>query len=271
MSDDLDPTIIFRTLTVQIPTAVAQKLNETHDGDLEDAVLTAIKLYHGMGAPAYTSLQTLAKQLGTSVPKTMRTAIAELQNHAQRMAAPPTIGRPKINTDRDTAIYLRIIEGETYAAVARAFGVSLVRVGQIVAQQRAMRGISPKANTVKRNEDILQRLRDGQTRQEVAAALGVSRSVVDNLVAMERAKEYTPKVQPTPQVETQIAPQLEKQLETQEVLTLKQPEALDEGLPAKPRFVIPSLEAVKAKAAQFGPDDGLTAIERDVFDPEFGF
>jgi DNA-binding CsgD family transcriptional regulator len=187
---------------------------------------------------------------------------AGLKTHADKLAAPPTLGRPKINVERDTAIYLRIIEGESYAAVARSFGVSLVRVGQIVAQQRAMRGISPKANTAKRNEEIIRRLSNGETRQEVAAAHGVSRSVVDNLVAMERAKEYTPKVEP---------------VQVQEVLTLKvSAEVLAEAAntqpeqptsPPKPRYVMPGLNP----SATTATPDTRTALERDVFDPEFGF
>ncbi|MFM7012504.1 MAG: hypothetical protein ACKO0Z_24775, partial [Betaproteobacteria bacterium] len=266
MTQTLDSTVPTREIVLRIPTAAAQKMAETFEGTLEDAALAGLKLIHGMGMPAYTSLQELAKARETSVPKTLRAAIEGLREQASAdtntQGHPNTpkrasAGRPTINDTRDNAIYLRVTEGATYAEVAGAFGISLVRVGQIMAMQRAMRGINVKADTVKRNEDILRRLSAGESRQEVAASYGISRSVVDNLVSTKLATAYAAPVQ-TPE---------------DKPLTLKVPEALAEGEapteqaePKKPRFVMPSLEAIKAARAAHELDP-RTPIERDTFDP----
>lgn len=213
----------MRSVTIQVPDSVAQKMAETYDGTLEDAALAGLRLIHGMGTPSYTTLQSLAKQLGTSVPKTLRTAIAELQAHADRLAAPPRVGRPRINEERDASLFGRVSRGATYAEVADAFGLSIVRVGQIMAQQRAMRGIRGR-------------------------------------------KAGTPQAKPAPTPAPEVlslkvpAPDTPTQPETP-----AQPAQPD--TPAEPpRYVLPGL-----KTRNDEPSDGLTAIERDVVDPEFGF
>jgi len=268
MTIETPETPQMRSITVEIPTIIAQKMAETFEGTLEDATLTGLKLLHGMGMPAYNKLQALAKQREMSVPKALRAAIDVMETAVLNGKAPVSgaIGRPKINEARDIAIFNQIASGHTYAEVAAAFHVSLVRVGQIVAQQRAMRGINPQTELLKRNEEILRRVNAGESRMDVAASLNVSRSVVDYLITQSRATQPRPtRVLPTLPVETKPA----------EVLSLNISEASAEGepptpetppTPAKPRYVMPGLTPRSTK-----PDDGLTAIERDVFDPEFGF
>ena len=131
-----------RQITIEIPSAVAQKMAENYDGTLEEATLAGLKLIHGMGMPAYTKLHALAKHFDTSVPKALRTAINLMANDAEKIApAPAKIGRPRINEERDTSVYLQVTQGSTYAETANTFNLSLVRVGQIMAQQRALRGV----------------------------------------------------------------------------------------------------------------------------------
>lgn len=240
----------MRAITIEIPVVVAHKMAETFEGTLEDAALAGLRLLHGMGLPAYTTLQALAKQREISVPKAMRAAVDALSD-AVIKGKPGVAGRPKINEARDVAIYNNVTNGNTYAEVSAAFGISLVRVGQIVAQQRAMRGIVPRAATEARNVEILRRVEAGESRHDVATSYGITRGVVDNVVAVHRAAN--PK--PIPEMPAKVQP------EAPEVLTLKEP--------AEPRYVMPALEALKAKPAE--PVDTRTAKERDVFDPEFGF
>jgi hypothetical protein len=133
----------MRQITINVPTAVAQKLTEWHDGTLEDAALTALRLYHGIGPTTHAQLLQAAQTLSTSPIKTLRTAIELIAAQASKIKTVPNPkGRPVTNQERDTAIFLRIKEGATQAEVAHAFGISLVRVGQIMAQQRALRGIN---------------------------------------------------------------------------------------------------------------------------------
>lgn len=142
-SNPIDSTPLLRTVTIELPTAVAQKLSEWHEGTLEDAALTAVKLYHGMGREAYAALIELAQLNNTTQAKALRSAITHATTATQQ-ATPGTPGRPKINGQRDAAIFKAINAGGTYARVADDFGLSLVRVGQIVATQRAIRGDAPK-------------------------------------------------------------------------------------------------------------------------------
>lgn len=246
----------MRSITIEIPVVVAQKMAETFEGTLEDATLQGLRLLHGMGMPAYTTLQALAKQREISVPKAMRAAIEALSD-AVTKGKPGVAGRPKINEARDVAIYNNVTSGHTYAEVSSAFGLSLVRVGQIVAQQRAMRGIAPRAAIAVRNEEILRRVEAGESRHDVATSYGITRGVVDNVVAIHRAAN--PK--PIPEMPAKVqAPAPEPK-----VLSL------EDSAEAKPRYVMPALEALKAQQANQPPADTRTAKERDVFDPEFGF
>lgn len=263
MTTEASETPQMRSITIEIPVVVAQKMAETFEGTLEDATLTGLRLLHGMGMPAYTKLQAIAKQRELSVYKAMREAVNALGT-AITTGKPGSgaIGRPKINEARDMAIYNQVSTGHTYAEVSAAFSVSLVRVGQIVAQQRAMRGINPREELLKRNTEILRRLAEGESRMAMAAAFNVSRSVVDYLVSQSEASQPLPsRVLPTIEKPAKVEAQ---NVANQEVLTLKEPTE-----PAKPRYVMPALEALKAKQAE--PVDTRTAKERDVFDPEFGF
>ena len=254
----------MRSITIEIPVVVAQKMAETFEGTLEDATLQGLRLLHGMGIPAYTKLQALAKQREISVPKAMRAAVDALAEGIIK-GKPGVAGSPKINEARDVAIYNNVVNGNTYAEVSASFGISLVRVGQIVAQQRAMRGITPRTDVITRNAEILRRVEAGESRHDVATSYGVTRGVVDNLMAMHRAAN--PK--PIPEMPAKVQPEEPK------VLSLKASEAVAEDgeptTPAKPRYVMPSLEALKAQQANQLPVDTRTAIERNVFDPEFGF
>ena len=258
----------MRSITIEIPTIIAQKMAETFDGTLEDATLTGLRLIHGMGTPTYTKLQVLAKQREISLAKAIREAIGLLESHITnpRSGANP-IGRPKVNEARDAAIYTQVNNGHTYAEVSAAFQLSLVRVGQIVAQQRAMRGVVPRADLAVRNADILRRVEAGESRHDVAASHGITRGVVDNIMAMHLAKN--PKAIPV--MPAKPNPHAEPQPETFKVKTPdEQPsEAQADEQPKEPRYVMPSLAALKAKQAE--PVDTRTAKERDVYDPEFGF
>jgi hypothetical protein len=144
MTTDTNP---MRQVTITVPHAVAQKLTEWHDGTLEDAALTALRLYHGIGQTTYAQLLQAAQTLSSSPIKTLRTAIELLAEQANKVKTIPNPkGRPVTNQERDTAIFLRVTEGATQAEVAHAFNISLVRVGQIMAQQRALRGINASRN-----------------------------------------------------------------------------------------------------------------------------
>jgi hypothetical protein len=169
-----------RTVTIEVPTAVAQKLAEWHEGTIEHAALTALRLYHGIGPTSHAQLLQAAAALDTSPSKALRTAIGILSDQSTKLKPSAARGRPITNQERDTAIFLRAKEGETHATIGRAFNLSLVRVGQILAHQRAMRGITPsRVNHTRSSTPTVwpttaeehQNLADYRERSDLSAAL----------------------------------------------------------------------------------------------------
>lgn len=138
-------TDAMRSITIEIPTPVAHKLNETFEGTLEDATRAGLKLINGMGPAAYATLNALAAQLETTPAKVLRAAIEKMADYAATMNMTATnVGRPKINTQRDIEVYERLKSGLTQVQVAAEFSLSVVRVGQIAAQQRHLNGDAPR-------------------------------------------------------------------------------------------------------------------------------
>ena len=138
-------TDAMRSITIEIPTPVAHKINETFEGTLEDATRAGLKLINGIGPAAYNTLQALATQLDTTPAKVLRAAIQKMADHAATMNMTATnVGRPKINTQRDAEVYERLKAGLTHVQVAAEFSLSVVRVGQIAAQQRHINGDAPR-------------------------------------------------------------------------------------------------------------------------------
>lgn len=136
----------MRSVTISIPTAIANKLNETFEGTLEDATLAGLKLLNGMGPVSYGELLLLAKQTETSPAKILRSAIKHFAEETTRLQPPTKLsaGRPKINEARDAKLYARIKSGITQAQVAAEFNLSIVRVGQIAARHRLIHGDAPR-------------------------------------------------------------------------------------------------------------------------------
>ena len=233
-----DPTI---TIELTIPAAAAHKLSESFEGTLADAALTALKLYHGLGAPARATLQTLSEQHNTTPAKTLRMALDHFQKDTARLrlgSAPA--GRPVVNQDRDAEIYARIKTGFTHAAVAAEFDISLVRVGQIVARQRAMRNepTRPKKLLPLPRHNLSLEVDQGATIPSVAAKYGMTVDAVRLMYAKYRG--FLPAA-PTKldcvnaairadQDETPEAP-------VQEVLSLKTPEELTTAAPTQPKVL----------------------------------
>lgn len=145
----------LRRISIEIPDSAAAKLVEWHEGTLEEAATLGLRLYSGMGKPAFDALTGLARSNQTTIVKALREAIMHASDTANAPKTQPTIGRPRINQDRDAAIFAAIGNGKTYAQTADLFNISVVRIGQIVAQERVRRGIPSReyrpSTAVKRN------------------------------------------------------------------------------------------------------------------------
>jgi transposase len=292
MTSELAAAPQMRPITIEIPLVVAQKMAEGYEGTLEDAALAGLKLIHGMGMPAYTKLRALAKHFETTVPRTLRTAIMTLAADAEKVApALPKIGRPKINEERDTAVYLQVSQGATYAETANAFGLSLVRIGQIMAQQRAMRGMhnrrtaplttwpttpaeahDAEAYTSRTaRADMFLEMGSGMGAAEAATKYGVTEHQAQAgfdayraaLPEGARATKGDKARACFAGLHAMEAPAQPHTPEDQKDLSLNLSEE------SRPRYVMPSLAARQAQQAE--PVDTRTAVERNEVDPEFGF
>jgi hypothetical protein len=291
----------MRSITVEIPAVVAQKLTEWHEGTLEHATILALKLYSGIGKEGYSSLQSLAHAADTTTTKALREAIFHAQRTFNAPATPPTIGRPKVNTERDAAIYAAVTQqGKTYSQAAILFNLSLVRVGQIIAQERAARGETGrqfKANVqahkthtaTPKPEPKVETPEEAQARAKRKAAAAISGAMMDMLEGMSvatAAEKYQLDADRTHAAyvaySALVSASSTKAEKASAIFTAftaydeygqptppKDPEVLSLEVPEKPRYVMPALEALKAQQAE--PVDTRTAAERDVFDPEFGF
>ena len=250
----------MRSITIDVPPAVAQKLSEWHEGTLEDAVLTALRLYHGMGAQAYAQLRALAQTRETTTAKALRGAIERAAAEANAPAKPNALGRPVTNQSRDASIYATIKQGNTYAQTALLFNLSVVRVGQIVAHQRALNGevsarsprkpisldptptprtVEPKAPEI---GTMFAALDSGMSRETAATTYGVTVEQVNKAYA-----EYKAALPPHPNRGDRISAAyagihaLESTPQGEEVLTLK--EATPTPPPRKLAVIPPSMRA----------------------------
>jgi hypothetical protein len=251
MTDSTNPSLdaAMRSVTIEIPTAVAQRITESFEGTLEGAARAGLQLINGMGPTTYSNLQELAKQLDTTPAKALRSAIQLLTAESARLSMTRgAVGRPKINEHRDAQLYERIKSGRTQAEVAAEFSLSIVRVGQIVAQHRAATGDAPRRG---RGSIPNPRKSHGQPnlmRMYDEIDGGISVAVAAQVYGMDehRVRElydaYKANLPTKPTVSDKVnaslaATQAAAQTDAQEVLTLKEPEA-----PRKLAVIPPSMK-----------------------------
>jgi hypothetical protein len=253
------------SITLEIPTAVAHKISETAPGTLADTALIALRLYHGLGLDARTTLTELATHHSLTPAKTLRLAIEQLKADTTRLQlGKGAAGRPIVNGDRDADIYAKTQTGITHAAVAAEYGLSIVRVGQIVAKQRAMRKDSIKPNTrlPLTKAAIGLDMDNGMSAEDAAVKYGLTVGEV-----IERHAAYRANLPANPNMLDKInagrtaESSTQAASSTQEVLTLKEP-------PRKLAVIPPSMRNpelfAEAKPIKI-PDPAK--VDMSMFDP----
>jgi hypothetical protein len=217
MTDPMTP------ISFEIPTSVAHKISETAPGTLAETALIALRLYHGLGLDARTTLTELATHHNLTPAKTLRLAVEQLKADTTRLQLGRGVaGRPVVNTDRDADIYAKTRTGITHAAVAAEYGISIVRVGQIVAKQRAMRkdpiAAHPRTLPLTKSSVGLD-MAAGMSAEDVAVKYRISEAE-----AQDRHAAYRANLPANPNMLDKInAGRLADQADSQEVLTLKEP------------------------------------------------
>jgi hypothetical protein len=131
-------------LTIHLPHNVVPRIAELHPEGLESAVYQAIKVYGSLGLETVQNAEALAKKNGVSVSSLIRESlklVAEQLSEVTPSNAPKGGGRipSKVLERRNAAIYERHKAGDRQAKLAAEYKLSLVRITQIVASERAKR------------------------------------------------------------------------------------------------------------------------------------
>lgn len=247
-----DPVI---SITIELPAAVAHKISETAPGTLEETALIALRLYHGIGHQTHTKLAELAEHHKITPAKTLRLAVEHLKKETERLKlGKGAVGRPIVNSGRDLEIYERIRLGVTHAAVAAEFNISLVRVGQIVAKQRAMRNEyapSRLKQPLLAKAGIGLALDNGLTIEGAAQKYGMTTDEVRDAYAA-----YQAKLPPKPNMLDRV--NAARAAEPEKVLTLKESDTPQQPAPRKLAVIPPSMKnpelAVTREIKQVNPD-----------------
>ncbi len=150
------------SLTIELPLEIADALAQTHEDGLEGAAVAALQLWLKLGPKHLGIAHGYALANGISIQTAIKKAISKvLDERAPRviMDKPPNIKRE----ERDADIYRRAMLGIKRRTLAEDYGLSEIRIHQIVA---AGRKADPKNSPEQkaRNAEIL---RDWDTPDEL--------------------------------------------------------------------------------------------------------
>jgi hypothetical protein len=133
------------SLTIELPLAIADDLAQTHEDGLEGAAIAALQLWLKIGTKHLNIAQGYAVSHGMSQHSAIKKAIIKvLDEKAPRVEA--MIPMKKLRADRDADVYRRAMLGVKRKQLAEDYGISEIRVHQIVALG--------KKNDPKRNPEI---------------------------------------------------------------------------------------------------------------------
>ncbi len=135
MNSPYSSTAAFQThsLTIELPLEVADSLAETHENGLEGAAIAALQLWLKIGTRHLNIAQGYASAHGISQSAAIKKAIIKvLDEKAPRHE--PTTSIKQIRADRDADVYRRAMLGVKRKQLAQDYGISEIRVHQIVAQ-----------------------------------------------------------------------------------------------------------------------------------------
>jgi len=130
-------TASFEThsLTIELPIEVAEQLAQTHEDGLEGAAVSALQLWLKIGEKHLGIAKGYALAHGISQHAAIKKAIAKvLDEKAPRVATTEPL--KQVRAARDADIYRRAMLGIKRKQLAQDYGISEIRVHQIVAEGR---------------------------------------------------------------------------------------------------------------------------------------
>lgn len=123
--------------TLDLPDTLITKLNTLGYSDPLDGLYAATKLLVGLGPEAWGTITAGAQAQGISPAKFVLAEMNKPPADAEPTAKKPKLPQRNMNTERDAQIWELARTGTTHAKIAATFGLSVIRVSQIVALQRA--------------------------------------------------------------------------------------------------------------------------------------
>ncbi len=122
--------------TLDLPDTLISKLNTLGYSNPLDGLYAATKLLVGLGPEAWGTITAGAQAAGIT-PAKFVLAQMEKPQQAEQPTRKPKLPQRNMNTERDAQIWEMARTGSTHAKIAAEFNLSVIRVSQIVALQRA--------------------------------------------------------------------------------------------------------------------------------------
>lgn len=119
-----------------------------------------------------------------------RTIYRLIKAHLAPAPAPAVGGRPIVNTERDQEIVAKAAAGATHAAIANSYGLSTVRVSQILARTREHALAGRPEKNAERDRDIADKAIAGATYISLGNEYGLSSIRISQIVAQGKTAAY---------------------------------------------------------------------------------
>ncbi len=134
----------MNSFDMTIPADIAQKLEPLHPEGAQHATAAALRLYLGLGKLGVDALNARAKHEGMGPAELILHLLAVVETPAPNEDATPTTMTPRSRRLANHARDMQIAEdyfagGTTHARLAAKYGLSTIRVSQIVAKAKAVR------------------------------------------------------------------------------------------------------------------------------------
>lgn len=104
--------------------------------------------------------------------------------------APAAGGRPVTNVERDQEIVAKAAAGATHAAIANSYGLSTIRVSQILARARGPALAGRPEKNVERDREIADKAIAGATYIALGNEYGLSSIRISQIVAQGKTAAY---------------------------------------------------------------------------------
>lgn len=124
--------------TLDIPDTLVSKFNAMGYDDPLEGLQDAAKLLLGIGPTSWGTITAIAQTDGSTPAKVVLSLLKHWDSPEPTKTKAAPAKAPKIdNTARDQEIWELARAGSTHAKIAAQYGLSVIRVSQIVALQRA--------------------------------------------------------------------------------------------------------------------------------------